>query len=95
MTIDNGIRKQACAHHLNQVFVLEILVDRHDVNRLQASGHERVAQPREMVRIAAGTAHPNLASAEVLDRGELGRGGTGDDNLLDVLQPWIDEVDDG
>jgi hypothetical protein len=51
VTVDDGIRKQAGVHHLDQIFVLKILIDRHDGNRLQALGHERVAEPSEMARI--------------------------------------------
>jgi hypothetical protein len=39
VTVDDGIRKQAGVHHLDQVFVLKIPIDRHDGYRLQALGH--------------------------------------------------------
>ena len=93
--VDDGIRKQARVHHLDQVFVLEIFVDRFNPDRLQALGHEGFAQFSEMTDVNAGITHMDIAPREIFDLVELGRGGTGDDNLLVVLQPRIDEIDDG
>ena len=95
MIVDDGKRKQARVHHLDQIFVLDVFVDGLNRDRLQALGQERLAQRSEMTGVNTGIAHADLTSGEILDRVELGRGGTGDHYLLDVLQPWIDEVDDG
>ena len=52
MIVDDRIWKQAGAYHLDQVFVLEVVVDRFDGDRLHALVHEHVAQLSDMTDIS-------------------------------------------
>ena len=93
IVVDDGEREQTGAHHLKDVVVFEVLVDRMDRDRQHTSGDEVRVELAQVAEIGAGGANERLLPRKVVKRGERRRTRAGDDDFLDVPNPGRSKID--
>jgi len=91
--VDDRVREESGAHHLKNVVVLDILVDRMNGDRRQARAREIRIEAPEVAEIGARGANERLFPRKVVKRGEAYRTGAGDDDSLHVPDPWRRKID--
>ena len=93
VVVDDRIGDESGAHHLENVVVFEILVDRVNCDRREALGREIRAEAAQVAGIGARGADKRLLARKVAKRGKAGRIGASDDDFLDVPYPGRRKID--
>ena len=91
--VDHRPGQQAGIDHLQNVFVLEVLIHVLQHDRRATGLFEAGTDRRQMLVVAARSTHVQFLPAQIVDAGDRRRRRTGDEHLLRLVEERCGEID--